>query len=231
MADRPALLASAAAPAVRTRVTVAGLAEDELRAMVLDGRLVPGERLNEVFIAETLGISRGPLREAIQRLASEGLLSVVPHKGAYVRSLSEAELRQLYELRIAIETYAVRLGAERGTPVQRAALQETLERTRQVLDSGEDVPYPSDLDVHVQMVALAHNPALLQVMREAHAGIHLARARSARDPGRARAAYEEHEQIVGCIVAGESVRAAELLERHLESSLVSALERLRRSRG
>lgn len=84
--------------------------------MVLGGQLAPRERLNEGAIAGTLGISRGPLRDAIQRLSSGGLLRVVRHKGAYVHTLTEQNFRDLYELRIAIEAYAVRLEVEGGLP-------------------------------------------------------------------------------------------------------------------
>lgn len=203
------------------------MAEDQLRGMVLAGQLAPGERLNEVALADRLGISRGPLREAIQRLASEGLLSIVPHKGSYVRTLTEAELRHLYELRVAVETHAVRLGAERATSDQLEKLALTLEKTSEVLGSGEQVPYPADLDVHAQLVGLAQNPTLTQAMRETHAKIHLARARSAYDPDRARVAYEEHEAIVKNILAGRADVAARLLEEHLMLSLANALKCMR----
>jgi DNA-binding GntR family transcriptional regulator len=222
----PAVGSAAAAP-VRRRLTVAAFAEQELRAMVLSGALAPGERLNEVAIAETLGTSRGPLREAIQRLASEGLLTVVSHKGAYVRTLTEQELRELYELRIAIESYAVRLGADRANADQHAQLRALLDRTRAVLDSGAESHYPPDLDMHRQLVSMAHNPALLRAMEETHARIHLARARSAFDPERARAAYDEHDRIAHHVISREGSKASQLLESHLRSSLDNAVQLLR----
>lgn len=194
--------------------------------MVLEGQLMPGERLNEVVLAERLGISRGPLREAIQRLASEGLLSVVPHKGSYVRTLSAAELRDLYELRIAIETYAVRLAVRRATPPDLEELSKTLEQARLALGVSDDVPYPAGIDVHLQLVSLAGNQALLQAMRETETKVHLARARSARDPDRAREAHREHELIVNYILAGDAEGATHLLEQHLQLSLTNALKRM-----
>jgi DNA-binding GntR family transcriptional regulator len=222
--------ASASPASGRRRLTAAGLAEEELRAMILGGHLVPGERLNEVVLADHLGISRGPLREAVQRLASEGLLRVVPHKGAYVRTLTEAELNDLYELRIAIETHAVRLGARRGTPAQHDQLRALLERTRSVLKAGNEPHYPADLDVHEHIASLAHNDALLRAMRDAHAGIHIARARSAYKPDRARTALREHEEIVEHVIARHGDEAARLLERHLEHSRDNALTLLRQTR-
>lgn len=209
------------------RLTVAGLAEQELREMVLDGRLAQGERLNEVAIAQDLGISRGPLREAIQRLASEGLLTMIPHRGAFVRTLSEGELRELYELRIAIETHAVRLGVEQGTAQQLQALDDALEQTRRIFRSEDEPHYPSDLDVHELLVSLANNEALLRAMRDTHARIHLARARSGYAPKRAQKAYDEHVKIVAAIRHGKADDAAALLETHLRESLENAAELIR----
>jgi len=195
--------------------------------MILAGGLAAGERLNEVSLAETLGISRGPLREAIQRLASEGLLRVVTHKGAYVRALSPTELTDLYELRIAIETHAVRLGIQRADAHQLRKLRALLGRTRAVLEAGDDAHYPSDLDLHEQLVELADSQALRQALRDTNARIHLARARSAYDPVRARAALAEHQEIVEHVLAGHGDEAALALEKHLHLSRDNALALLR----
>ena len=70
-----------------------------IRDMILDGTIPPGERLNEVALASALGISRGPLREAIQRLAGEGLLTVISHRGAFVRTFEAREIDELYDMR------------------------------------------------------------------------------------------------------------------------------------
>lgn len=194
--------------------------------MVLGGELRPGERLNEVVIAESLGISRGPLREAIQRLASEGILTIVTHKGAYVHSVTEADLRELYELRIAIESYALRLGADRATDEQIAQLRAELDRTRDILEDS-DAPYPSKIDIHEQFVSLAHNQALRTQTQEIYAQLRLARARSGNDPNRARAAYKEHVAILERITERDGRGAADLMEQHLKSGLDNALEMMR----
>ncbi|MDN4171708.1 GntR family transcriptional regulator [Nocardioides sp. SOB77] len=208
------------------RTTIAALAERELREMVLGGRFEAGERLNEVALADSLGISRGPLREAVSRLAAEGLLTVVTHKGAYVRTVSPSDLRDLYELRIAVETYAVRLGVERASDEQLAGLDADLARTRAILERRSDEPYPADLDFHARVVSLARNEALLTQVRETHARLHLARARSAHDPRRARAAYDEHAAVVARVLARDAAGAAELMESHLRAALENAAQRL-----
>lgn len=202
--------------------TFASLAEASIRQMVIDGRLAPGERLNEVALANALDISRGPVREAIQRLASAGLLSIVSHHGAYVREFGRDELRDLYDLRIALETHAVRVGAKRATDEQVLELQRMLQATQQVLDQRAGA-YPGDLDFHRRIVALAHNPSLTAAFDSALQQIELARARSSGDPARAVVALEDHVDVVRHLVARDGNRAATHLRRHLEGALVNAL--------
>lgn len=191
--------------------------------MVLDGRLAPGERLNEVLTADHLDISRGPLREAIQTLVSEGLLTVVAHKGAFVRSISETELRDLYELRAAIESHAVLMGIHRATSTQLAGLRSMLDATRAVLDDDSRHGYPTDKDFHAQLVALSHSPAMIQASRDVQSTIGLARARSGHDSLRARAAYEEHDLIVTALTQGDAELATQRVRQHLTASVTNFL--------
>ena len=202
--------------------TYSSLAEASIRQMVIDGQLAPGERLNEVALANTLEISRGPVREAIQRLASAGLLKMVTHHGAYVRQFGRDELRDLYDLRIALETHAVRVGARRATDDQITKLRDMLTATRQVLDE-QSGRYPGDLDFHRRIVGLAHNPALTAAFESALAQIEVARARSSSDPGRARMALDDHVEVLDHLVARDGNRAATRLREHLESALENAL--------
>jgi DNA-binding GntR family transcriptional regulator len=207
--------------------TFAGRSLEVLRDMILDGTLAPGERLNEVHLSQALGISRGPLREAIQRLASEGLVEAVTHRGVYVRSFSARELSDFYELRIALETHAVRLAA-------RYAPQERIDEVGRMLDDTESSmgpdstgSYPADPDFHARLVRLAANPPLIQALTDVGRKIQLARARSAHQPRRARTALDEHRTIVAALADRDGDHAATLLEAHLASSLNNALAVLR----
>ena len=210
-------------PLEPTQATRAARAARELRSLVLAGRFQSGERLNEVAIAQALGISRGPLREAIQRLTAEGLLTAVSHRGAYVRSISADELKDLYGLRIAVESYAVRWVAVHTDVTERAHLDDLLARTEKILDGGGEVPYPADLDIHENIVQLAHNEELLRTVRDVHAKIHLARARSAYAHDRACQAFDEHRQIIEAINRRDPRAAADALEEHLQAALTNAL--------
>jgi DNA-binding GntR family transcriptional regulator len=106
--------------------TLRGQAYDILRRQLLSGELRPGERVNEVVMAAQLGISRGPLREAIRNLEQEGLLTAAPHRGTFVRQLTQEEAAELQEVRLALETAAACRLAQRFTPEARAMLEDRL---------------------------------------------------------------------------------------------------------
>lgn len=209
-------------PLERPEETFSGRAVDVLREMVLLGQLRPGQRLNEVELANALGISRGPLREAIQRLRSEGLLTAVSGRGAYVRTFTADALRDLYEVRIALESHAVRLAGEKLGPDGVKELRELLDAADQSV--AAEHTYPQDLDFHQRVVALADNPALLDTVTEIHRQIQLARWRSGHVPVRAKQALVEHRAVLDHLAAGRGEKAAAVLTEHLRHSLKSALE-------
>lgn len=199
-----------------------------LRRMIFDGQLRIGQRLNEVEISSSLGISRAPLREAIQALANEGLLMTVPNRGSYVRTYTPDELGDLYELRIAIEVHSLGLTAVRANPDELHDLDTMLDDTRERMDSEEQsLHYPEELDFHLRLVGLARSPELLGAARSVHQRITLARSRSGHQPHRAKDAFDEHRELAGRLRAGDAVGAGRLLERHLRESLANALSILR----
>src|SRR4051812_16469171 len=104
-------LQSVTEPALRTGETVDRTAA-LIRQQIVEGRLVPGQRLIARDLVEQLGISRGPLREAFRRLAADGLVDLIPNRGAMVRRLSNDEIAQVYQIREALEGYAARRAAE-----------------------------------------------------------------------------------------------------------------------
>lgn len=196
-----------------------------LRATILDGRLAIGARLNEVHLSKALGISRGPLREALRRLSSEGLVEIVPHRGAFVSSFSPRQLQELYELRIALECHAARLVAEREDRSGVDELAAELDSAARRLDQ-EDSPYPPEQDFHGTLLRLADSAELLEAAGSVTARISLARAKSARQPARARAALEEHRGVLAALIAGDADEATRLLRAHLIASLANAVSLL-----
>lgn len=190
-----------------------------LREQIISGTYDSGARLNEVEIADNMGISRGPLREALQRLAAEGLVELLPHRGAFVRSFTVAELQTMYEFREIIESGAARLAAKRASPQAVAAISDSLADAEAILSADPDAPYPAAPDFHRQILELAGNPSLLSVGIELQTQIRIARRSSARKPGRARDALDEHHDIVQAIAAGDGDAAADAMARHLARSL------------
>ncbi|MRJ75787.1 FCD domain-containing protein [Aeromicrobium sp. SMF47] len=200
--------------------------ETLVREMILSGTVAPGERLNEVALAASLGISRGPLREAIQHLAGEGLLTIVSHRGAFVRTFDPRELDELYDMRTAFEMYAARLACQRAADEDLAALQAFVSETAEAMSSESGGSYPPDRDFHQRLLALASNATLERAALETQAQIYLARSMSAKAPVRAKEALQEHADIVTALQSRSPDEAAQLVYQHLDRARRSALAAL-----
>lgn len=200
--------------------------ETVLRERILDGSIAPGERLNEVALASALGISRGPLREAIQRLAGEGLLTIISHRGAFVRTFEPREIHELYDLRTAYEMYAARLVCVRATDDQLAGLAEFVSQTGEAMSGQGDGRYPTDRDFHRRLISLADNTALQRAAAETQAQISLARSMSAKVAVRAKAALDEHADIVASLQHRAADDAARFVQIHLDEARSSAMAAL-----
>ena len=199
-------------------------AEAALRQDILRGHRAPGTRLNEVEIAATLGVSRGPVREAMQRLAHDGLVLVMPHRGSFVRSLEPAEIRELFEVRIALECTSARLAAERRSDDDVAALEGMLGSSAKAVTGAGDAPhYPAHLDLHELVALVSGNARLHRSIVQINQELKLVRAASGFRPERAPQALGEHSEVVTAIVDRDVERAAELMRVHLQRSLENTL--------
>jgi DNA-binding GntR family transcriptional regulator len=147
--------------------TLRGQAYDILKRQLLSGEMRPGERVNEVVMAARLGISRGPLREAIRNLEQEGLLIAAPHRGTFVRQLNQVEAAELQEVRLALETAAACRLAQRWTPEAKALLEDRLENLRGMhLDNSTLAERMSaDLAFHEAICEASGNETLLETWR------------------------------------------------------------------
>jgi DNA-binding GntR family transcriptional regulator len=199
---------------------------ERLRQQILDGHFAPGERLNEVAIASDWGISRAPVREASQRLASEGLVVVIERRGAYVVSISADELRELYEVRSGLECLGARLAAERADADAARSLLTELAVVEEHLRRGESPGYPMDRDFHRSVLTLTQNRRLESAVAQQHQVIQLSRARSGADPRRAADSYKEHMQIAAAIITSDGQAAHDAMELHLRNSLANASAQL-----
>ena len=192
-----------------------------VRRLILDGHFKPGDRINEVELASSLGISRSRLREALRRFESEGLIHHVAHYGSFVPEFGVNETAELYELREALEGMAARLTAQRADIKSVIELREFLNETRAAIDVDDEPHYPRDMDFHKRIFTLAGNKHLAQRGQEVDWQLSLTRSRSAYRPDRARQAYKEHVAIMDAIEAGDPRLAEEAMRSHLRSSFAN----------
>lgn len=147
-----------------------------LREAILGGRLVPGERISEPGLAETLGISRTPVREALQRLAHEGLVELVPAKGARVRVLRPEEVREVYEVRALLEAEAARLAARHASLDELAHLAGLLAALDSIPRECYLEQMQVDFEFHTRLVEAAHNRTLARIYGDLRSSLALVRS-------------------------------------------------------
>jgi DNA-binding GntR family transcriptional regulator len=189
---------------------------DHLRAEILSGRLEPGAELAEVALSEQLGVSRGPLREAIGRLASEGLVTVRPRRGAVVRSLSKEEFVELYQVREALEMLAVRLAVPRLGPEDVAALEELVATMAAHAERGEVAEFfEANSAFHVRLFEASGNAKLVELYEQLLAQLGRYRLRSLTLRGNLERSVAEHAAILRAAKRRDADRAAHLMSEHI----------------
>lgn len=193
-----------------------------LREQILKGTYAPGQRLNEAEIAENLGTSRSPVREAFQRLSSEGLVRLVPNRGAFVFSLTESEIEELFEVREALEIAAVQLATQRANKKHLVRLREIVETTDKTIRKAEY--YPRDINFHLQIFKAAGNSKLSTIYSEVNTQIQLAQTLSVSDLSRAYTAHDEHLPILEALERRDAGGAERAMRVHLKRAKDSILK-------
>jgi DNA-binding GntR family transcriptional regulator len=190
---------------------------DRLREDILAGRLEPGTELSEVALAREFGTSRGPLREALGRLASEGLVTVTPRRGAVVTQLTRQEFIDAYQVREALETLAIRLAVPLMSDAEIAHLRELCElMARAARDNEVRVFFDTNNSFHEALVRASRNQKLHEVHRMLVGQMVPYLPRSLELRGNLGQSVAEHQAIVAAIEARDGERAAELLAEHIE---------------
>ena len=197
-----------------------------LRGLILNGDLAPREQLRQDTLARKLGISRTPLREALNRLASEGLIELRPHRSAVVAEFSYNDIEADYEARRIVEPAAARLAARRRDPEALAALEAALREAEEA--GAADRQFEASRAFHRALVAAAGNRHLVRFVDELWGGsiAPYFYARQARLPDRPRRDREEHAEIARLVATGDADGAARAVDAHL----AGALESLRAAR-
>lgn len=203
--------------AVQPAQTLAQQVVPRLRSAILQGQYTPGERLGEVPLARQLGVSRAPLREALEQLTAEGLVERVPRRGAFVRRFDRQALLDLSGARTAIEVQALREAIERASDDAFLPLARQLDEVEAVLGAGR--AYPVTLDFHRGLVRASGNAVLIEFATRAEARLRLARADTRGDAAGARRSLAEHRAILAAMVDRDVDRAEPLLRQHIARSV------------
>ena len=194
--------------------TLRALACDQLRTWIVTGRLPHGTRLVENVLAEELGVSRIPIREALKQLQSEGFVDIVPRRGAVVAEVSMKEAEDFYEVRSALESFAARKAALCRKPADLERLHSIVEEGREALEH-QAWPELTRLNsaFHEAIAAATGNDHLVELM--AAYALKLAWIFSSSAERRGAAAWNEHEGIIAAIADGDAELAEVLAARHI----------------
>jgi len=187
-----------------------------IRDMAIDFDFKPGERLNEVALAKELGVSRTPLREALNRLSIEGLLRFLPGKGFFCRDLDVQEIFALYELRKSLEVAALRLAIQRAADTDIADALAFLDTTGP--EAGErTVAELVELDeaFHERLVAMSGNAEMLRVLKNVNARIRFVRWIDM-NRGDRPASQREHHRLLEALQARNEADCVAILEQHID---------------
>jgi DNA-binding GntR family transcriptional regulator len=198
-----------------------------IRAAILDFRLKPGQRLVERELIEQLGVSRTTVREVLRQLTTEGLVTVIPQKGAIVTAPSPEEAKDLYEMRAALEALAVRRFVERATAEDIRRLREAFSGMERVLAAGGDIhAHLAAKDDFYAVLLGSSSPSIEQVLGGLQARVRFMRATSLAAPGRSAEAVDEIRHVVEAIEAGDAEGAAEACVLHVQRAASIGLSRL-----
>ncbi len=203
-----------------------------LRECILSQQFQPGERLHVKELAATLGVSLTPVKDAINRLAIEGLVAINPRSGTYVTEISSRDLAETFELRVALECLAAELCVERIEEGELADLEKLVQALNTTVrtDRERKLHEERNHEFHKQIVRIAGNRRLMDMYNSLNAHIQIARVHYSREGWEQRIEQEraEHNEIFKALKRRDAARLVRLLRTHIEraaDSLIRDLER------
>lgn len=201
-----------------------------LRQAILRGELKPGERLMEIQLANKLGVSRTPIREAIRKLELEGLVLMIPRKGAEVAQITEKSLRDVLEVRRALEELAVQLACDRMTPEGLEALKQAEEEFEAVL-LNDDITVVAEADVafHDTIYQATDNQRLIQLLNNLREQMYRYRVEYLKRKEYHAQLLSEHRNIIRAIERGEREKAIKITCQHIDNQVETVSVILRES--
>ena len=195
---------------------------EALRELILSAQLTPGSRLGEVELADRLGVSRTPVREALTRLAAEGLVEIVPNRGARVATWTVAELEGVFDLRASLEPQLTGFAVPNASADDVAELDDLAHRMVEVGRPGPgqdlDALVPLNRAFHDRLIALAAHPTLATALAAAIHPPIVRRNFHAYDEDSLRRSLGHHLEIVAAVRAGDSAWAQAVMTAHLSNA-------------
>jgi DNA-binding GntR family transcriptional regulator len=198
----------------------------------VEGRIAPGAKLNERELAEVLQVSRTPLREAIKMLAAEGLVELLPNRGAIAVELSEADVLNTFEVMAGLEAQSGELAAQRITDAELAEIR-AMHYEMMAAYTRRDLSayYRINAQIHRAINAAAKNPVLAATYNQVNARLQALRFRSNQDGEKWARAVKEHEQMIEALAARDPQAMREVLTTHLRNKLEAVVAQLRAGEG
>jgi len=200
-----------------------------LRQRIVEGEIAPGAKLNERELSESLQVSRTPLREAIKMLAAEGLVELLPNRGAVAAELSAQDVADTFEVIAGLEGQSGELAAQRITPAELAEIH-ALHFEMLAAFTRRDLPtyYRLNAAIHDRISVAARNPVLTRTYRTVNARLQALRFRSNLDERKWQHAVQEHAAMIDRLAARDAPGMRALLVQHLEHKRDAVLELMRR---
>jgi DNA-binding GntR family transcriptional regulator len=199
-----------------------------LRQMLVENRIAPGAKLNERELCEQLQVSRTPLREAIKMLAAEGLVELVPNRGAIAVALTEADVVNTFEVMAGLEAMSGELAAQRITDEELAEIQALHYEMLAAYTRGDLSAYYSlNARIHRAINAAARNPVLTATYNQVNARLQALRFRSNQDGAKWKRAVKEHDKMIEALAARDPAALRAVLTTHLRNKRDTVLEQLR----
>ncbi|ARP85797.1 GntR family transcriptional regulator [Bordetella genomosp. 9] len=221
MANPDSALAVAAAPPDGLAIhhpTLPAVVADRLRQLIVNGTLRPGTWLNERDLCDLLKVSRTPLREAYRILASDGLLTIQPKRGAMVVELSREDIENVFDVLSVLEGLAVRQAAQRATDAEMAHIADLHDRMLKAYEARDIGAYfEASMGTHIAISRAAHNPALVSSYDRLNLQVKALRYKSNLDPDEWAAGVADHEAIVRALLARDGDGAEQRMRQHLYS--------------
>ncbi len=198
---------------------------ETLREAIISGVLRPGERLMEIQLAEELGVSRTPVREAIRKLELEGFVIMIPRRGTYVADLSIKDINEVFEVRSALDSLANGLAAERITEEELEQMERLLVQISACVDNGNmEKIVELDGQFHDILYRASRNDRLVGIINNLREQLTRFRTISMAYPGRLKKTIEEHTQLVEAIAARDVDLAQQLAVEHMANSEQTLLQ-------